>query len=550
MASQQDPRFSDLYRPIDRRTALRFMGSAALVTAGGGLLAACGSSSTSSSSSPVTGAGVKVATTGAIFTPATKRGGTLTLAVNSSQTGPADPLLNFGTVSFYLSSLCFDRLAVIDRTKPGFQLAPRLAESWSISEDASVYTIKVRPGVKFHDGSTLTATDVAFNLRRFVSSTSLMAPNLNPYYVASGVSVVDPMTVQIKLIKPNARLMYVFREWNCSIYPSGTTDFEKCIGTGPFRFISYNGSQGASTERNPDYWQAGLPYLDAFRITVIPEADSAIQALQLGQIDAIAANSLSQASVLQVSKASNVDVLRLPEYWFDDVQINPYDKPFSDVRLREAAAISISPQVVANELYQGDAAPSANIPVSRNDPFFPASLKSFEANIPKAKQLVAAAGYPNGLDMSILVSDDPISNPVMQVFANQVSQSGIRVHLNTKPAATWTNPGTGWGTGPAWEDGWWLKDPLTMCLYIFSDSSGYREWTPKWVANAIEKAFVSTDQAEQIDLVTPVFEAASTQAGVLIPVIRDGYVPVGSNLRGLNANTFNLDGYFEQVGLA
>jgi peptide/nickel transport system substrate-binding protein len=364
------------------------------------------------------------------------------------------------------------------------------------------------------------------------------------------VSVVDPMTVRVKLIKPNARLMYVFREWNCSIYPANTTNFEKCIGTGPFRFVSYNGSTGASTIRNPDYWQPGMPYLDAFRITVIPEADSAIQALQLGQIDAIAANSLSQASVLQASRLKGVDVLRLAEYWFDDVQINPYDKPFTDVRLRHAAAISIDPKVVADQLYQGDAAASANIPVSRNDPFFPASLKSFTPNIPLAKKLVSDAGYPDGVDLSILVSDDPVSNPVMQVFANQVSQSGIRVHLNTKPAATWTNPGSGWGTGRAWEDGWWLKDPLTMCLYLFSDSSGYREWTPKWAAAAIEKAFVTTDEAKQIEILKPVFEAASTQAGVLIPVIRDGYVPVSAKLRGLNTNTFNLDGYFEQVGMA
>jgi peptide/nickel transport system substrate-binding protein len=537
--------FADLRRPVDRRTALRFMGGAALLAAGGGLLSACGSSSTVNDTSPE--GGVKVATTGAIFTPATKRGGTLTLAVNSSQTGPADPLLNFGNVSFYLSSLCFDRLAVIDRTKPGFQLAPRLAQSWTISDDASTYTIKVRPGVRFHDGTTLTAEDVAFNLRRFVSSTSVMAPNLNPYYKASGVSVVDPSTVRIKLIKPNARLMYVFREWNCSIYPAGTTDFEKCVGTGPFRFVSYNGSEGASAVRNPDYWQAGKPYLDAFRIT---EADSAVQALQLGQINAIAANSLSQASVLQVSKEAGVDVLRLPEYWFDDVQINPYDTPFTDVRLRQAAALSISPTVLADQLYQGDAAPAANIPVSRTDPFFPKSLLTFKADIPRAKRLVTEAGYPDGLDLSILVSDDPISNPVMQVFADQVTQSGIRVHLNTQPAATYTNPGTGWGTGRAWEDGWWLKDPLTMCLYIFSDSSGYREWTPKWVAAAIEKSFVTSNEAEQIDLLRPVFEAASTQAGVLIPIIRDGYVPVSSKLRGLDANTFNLDGYFEQVGLA
>jgi peptide/nickel transport system substrate-binding protein len=377
-----------------------------------------------------------------------------------------------------------------------------------------------------------------------------MAPNLNPYYKASGVSVVDPSTVRIKLIKPNARLMYVFREWNCSIYPAGTTDFEKCVGTGPFRFVSYNGSEGASAVRNPDYWQAGKPYLDAFRITVIPEADSAVQALQLGQINAIAANSLSQASVLQVSKEAGVDVLRLPEYWFDDVQINPYDTPFTDVRLRQAAALSISPTVLADQLYQGDAAPAANIPVSRTDPFFPKSLLTFKADIPRAKRLVTEAGYPDGLDLSILVSDDPISNPVMQVFADQVTQSGIRVHLNTQPAATYTNPGTGWGTGRAWEDGWWLKDPLTMCLYIFSDSSGYREWTPKWVAAAIEKSFVTSNEAEQIDLLRPVFEAASTQAGVLIPIIRDGYVPVSSKLRGLDANTFNLDGYFEQVGLA
>ncbi len=136
----------------------------------------------------------------------------------------------------------------------------------------------------------------------------------------------------------------------------------------------------------------------------------------------------------------------------------------------------------------------------------------------------------------------------MQLMANQLELAGFKVKLNTQPAATWTDAGGGWGTGKAWEDGWWLKHPITMALYQLSDTPGYRTWGPPEAEAAIEKAFVSTDQAKQIEIMRPVFEQASAESGNLIPVIRDGFVPVSSKLRGLNINTFNLDGFFEQVG--
>ena len=390
---------------------------------------------------------MKTATASAIFDAPTKPGGTLTLAVTASQADGADPLLTFGQISFYLSSLVFDRLVTIDLTQPGFKIVPRLAESWTISDDASTYTIKLRPGVKFHDGKPLTSEDVVFNLQRFISDTSLMKGNLFNYYDPSGVTAVDELTTQVTLKKPNAMLMHVFREWNCSIYPAGTTDFEKCIGTGPFKFASYNGSEGASATKNPDYWQTGKPYLDEVRITVIPEADSALQALEKGQIDAIAANSLNQASVQAASKLDGVEVLRLANYWMDNIQINPYLAPFTDPRLMQAAALAIDPQVIADQMFQGDAVTAANIPVAPTDPFFPASLKTFKPDIAQAKQLLTDAGYPDGIDLTVLVSDDPKSNPVMQLFANQLETAGIRVKLDTKPAATWTDEGNGWGTG-------------------------------------------------------------------------------------------------------
>ncbi len=258
-ARDGDPTPNFLNERIDRRRALKWMGGTAFAVTAGGLLVACGDSSSgnSSGSAPVT---VKTATQGVVFDKATTPGGTMTLAVTQSQSEGADPLLTFGQVSLYLSSLCFDRLVTMDRTLPGFTLVPRLAESWTISDDASTYTLKIRKGVTFHDGTPLTAEDIAFNLRRFVSEKSLMRGNFITFYNESGVKVIDQYTAQVKLIKPNAMLMHVFREWNCSIYPKGTTDFEKCVGTGPFKFEKFNGNEGASVTKNPNYWQPGCRF--------------------------------------------------------------------------------------------------------------------------------------------------------------------------------------------------------------------------------------------------------------------------------------------------
>ncbi len=128
-----------------------------------------------------------------------------------------------------------------------------------------------------------------------------------------------------------------------------------------------------------------MPFLDAVRITVIPEADSALQALEKGQIDAIAPNSLDQASVQSATKIDGIEVLRIKNYWMDNIQINPYIAPYTDVRLRRAAALAIDPKIVAEQMFQGDAVTAANIPVAPDDPFYPPSLKSFSRRHPEGE---------------------------------------------------------------------------------------------------------------------------------------------------------------------
>ena len=139
----------------------------------------------------------------------------------------------------------------------------------------------------------------------------------------------------------------------------------------------------------------------------------------------------------------------------------------------------------------------------------------------------------------------------MLLFVNQFKAVGLNAVVTERPnSLCYYYQNSGWGTGAAWQDGWWLKHPVIMSLYLFQSTPSYLEWTPKWVSAAIERAMTQTKPGGPDRTMAPVFEAASTQAGVVIPVIHDGFVPVRTNLRGLDQNTFNLDGYFEQVGFA
>src|SRR5262245_46942952 len=173
---------------------------------------------------------------------------------------------------------------------PNLRVVPRLAASWNLSADGRVLVFHLRPGVRFHDGAPCTSDDVVFTWQRIMDPESKAVGRVDPFLPIEKVEAPDPATVRVTYREPYAPAL---RGWEIPILPAHLyrgADFSAApqnrapVGTGPFRFVSWDAGQRIVLDANPDYW-GGRPRIDGIDLRFIPSSDTALQALLAGEVD-------------------------------------------------------------------------------------------------------------------------------------------------------------------------------------------------------------------------------------------------------------------------
>ncbi|MDE6641512.1 MAG: ABC transporter substrate-binding protein [Acetatifactor sp.] len=313
-------------------------------------------------------------------------------------------------------------------------LMKAIASDYTVSEDGLVYTFTLREGVKFHNGSVVTAEDVKYSLER-ASGLLDGTPLISSLKVLTSVDVIDEKTVQVTVGSANTELIYSFV---AAIIPAGSGEDESGspIGTGPFSFVSYTPQEGIVVKKNADYWQKGLPYLDEVNFKIVTSTDTALLELQGGSIDVYPYLTDSQANELkdsfQILSASSAVVQAL--------YLNNADPLLSDVRVRQAICYALDKDEVNDFLAGGNATliSAAMLPtlqtyyVDLNDTY------GTGANIEKAKELMTEAGYPDGFDLEITVpSNYEYHMQTAEVVVEQLKKAGINAVINPVEWNTW-----------------------------------------------------------------------------------------------------------------
>jgi peptide/nickel transport system substrate-binding protein len=170
------------------------------------------------------------------------------------------------------------------------KVVPRLARSWAFSPDGRVLTFHLRPGVRFHDGTPLSSADVVFTYERILDPECHAVGRLDAFLQVESVEAIDPLTVKVTYRDPYAPAL---RAWEVAILPAHLYGAGGCadsplnrapVGTGPYRFHSWEAGQRIILEANPDYW-GGAPAIDRFVFQIIPSQETSLQALLAGEID-------------------------------------------------------------------------------------------------------------------------------------------------------------------------------------------------------------------------------------------------------------------------
>lgn len=400
-------------RTTSRREFLRTVGVGAAVIGAGGVLAACGASS---GSSP--------ATTQAPGAGTPKRGGTLRAALSGGGTSDTlNPLAPVDNVDFARIAQLFDPLAVVDKDG-GIEL--RLAAEITPNADATAWTIRLRPGVTFHDGKDLTADDVIYTFQQMLNpkAPSPTAAQLTPVDLA-GIRKLDRLTVKVPCTTPFATFVEVLAEPpGQGVIPVGF-DVKRPVGTGPFKFESFSPGVQSTFSRNDHYWQSGLPYFDSVVISDYADETSQVNALNGGQADVI--DLLSAASIATVKSGGGSLVISQGGAW-TPFTMRVDQPPFNDVRVRQAMRLLVDrPQM--RELVFGGYGLLGNDVFAIIDPAYDHQLPQRHQDLAQAKHLLKQAGREN---LTVTLTTSPITAGAVslaQVFAQQARSAGVTVDI-------------------------------------------------------------------------------------------------------------------------
>ncbi|MGN0403479.1 MAG: ABC transporter substrate-binding protein [Acetatifactor sp.] len=309
-----------------------------------------------------------------------------------------------------------------------------VASDYTISEDGLVYTFTLREGIKFHNGNLVTCEDVKYSLER-VSGLLDGVPLMSTMKAVKSVDILDEKTVQVTIGEANPELLYSF---TAAIIPAGSGEDENAspVGTGPFCFVSYTPLEGIVVKKNAEYWQEGLPYLDQVNFKIVASAETAMMELKGGSIDIYPYLTESQASELtedfQMVSASSAVLQAL--------FLNNAEKPLDDVRVRQAICYALDGDMINEFLYSGNSVLDATAMLPALKSFYVDlnSVYGTSANIEKAKELLAQAGYPDGFALEITIpSNYEVHMQTGEIVAEQLKSVGINATINPVEWQTW-----------------------------------------------------------------------------------------------------------------
>lgn len=318
--------------------------------------------------------------------------------------------------------------------KPGYtaEVQPDLAEKWDVSEDGLVWTFYLRKGVQWHRGfGEVTAKDVVWTYERIKDEAlgSAYRPDLS---LINTIEAVDDYTVKFTFIKPSAIFLPTVAAYRPGriVCQKAFEEYGKdynanAVGSGPYILDHWTSGSEIVLVKNPDYWNADNFKIDRIEYKVIPERSVAILALQSGDIDLVFPDDPSGLQTLKGAEGINLDV---PDGTnIVKIYLNLNREMFQDIRVRQALNYSIDKNAIT-QILKGLGAPA----VSEIPPFhlgFTEDVEQYEYNPEKAKQLLAEAGYPDGIDFNLIVWDWGTYTLVGEALPDMMRQSGINVKL-------------------------------------------------------------------------------------------------------------------------
>ncbi len=336
-----------------------------------------------------------------------------------------DPIVPSDNPSIWTMLNVYDQLT---RVAPGSQaIEPGLAKSWESSSDLLTWTLHLRDA-KFADGSPVTTDDVIYSLNRIFKS-----PNWSFLFTAfHNVTAPDAKTIQIALSQPWAPMLADLSIYGASIVPKAVVEtkgdafFNAPYGSGPFVVTEWAKGDHISLKKNPNYWDAPKPYLDALEFVIIGDDNTRVIKLEAGEIDIASDLPFNQIDVLK--QTDGIVVQTDPLSRVDYIALNHQRAPFDDVNVRKAINYAVDKDQIIKTVLFGNGEPAQSLLPKML--WWNSEAKPYPYDLAMAKDFMAKSKVPNGFETDLLIS---AGNSVQQQYATIVQKNlqelGIKIKI-------------------------------------------------------------------------------------------------------------------------
>ncbi len=483
-------------RTLSRR---QFLGTVGAVAGGIGL-AACGSSSPTSS------------TPGSTTSPAgaPKKGGTLMAALSGGDsTDTLDAQNPYNNTDFARVRQLYNSLVEYDAN-----VVPQLvlAESITPNTTATLWTIRLKSGITFHNGKPLTADDVIFSLQRIVNPKFPLPGAVGLTLVdVKGLKKLDDLTVQVPCSAPLSTFVELLGAYYYNIVPVGY-DPKSPVGTGPFKYVSFTPAVSSTFTRNDNYFENGLPYLDKVVISDFADETSQLNALESGSANVI--DLLSAASVAGAKQAGKEVLIASGGGW-TPFTMRVDQAPFSDVRVRQAMRLIVDRKQMLDIIFLGHGTIGNDL-FAIWDSEYDQSLPQREQDIDQAKFLLKQAGHES---LSVQLVTTPLAQGTVQaatVLAQQASAAGVTINLKSITGTAFFNDYLKWTFA---QDYWYYNPYYPQVAQATLGTAPFNEchFSNSNYNKLFNEGLATLDATKRADIAHEMQQIDYTEGGYIIP---------------------------------
>lgn len=367
---------------------------------------------------------------GAFAQETPRRGGVLRASMTYNPAA-LDPMTGRNGPDFNTLLAIYD--ALLDVDPKTLVVQPMLAQKWAWTDETTL-VLDLRTDVTFHDGTAFDADAAKFNLDRVRGD---VRSNVKSDCTSiDSVEVTGKHQITLRLNRPNSSIPTILSDRpGLMVSPTSIKNADKGnvdrtpVGTGPFKFVSWQDNDRITLTRNDKYWQQGLPYLDGIVLRVITETATGLRSVLAGENDLALNLDIQKKAVADRDSNLLIDLFPTTYYW--GAYLNYGKPPLDNLKIRQALSWGIDREAMNKTVALGLAKPGNGVLPKEHWACDPTTYDTYDYSPEKARALLAEAGHPNGIDIPMFGWTDQASMQRQEVALSQLAKAGIRVQLTT-----------------------------------------------------------------------------------------------------------------------